>query len=103
MRYTAHETNGFASHLKDEWLSVLLKDTSVRVGDSNPHSADQKHQSEFGALLKPLGHDTSTLYSMHAVQLVASTKLPEKLHWTLLPIVKDQYSHFVYPNSRCIK
>ena len=28
-----------------QWLSVLLKDTSVTAGDSNPHSADQKHQS----------------------------------------------------------
>ena len=28
-----------------QWLSVLLKDTSVMAGDSNPHSADQKHQS----------------------------------------------------------
>ena len=33
-----------------QWLSVLLKETSVTAGDSNPHSADQKHQSEFGAL-----------------------------------------------------
>ena len=28
-----------------QWLSVLLKDTSVTAGDSNPQSADQKHQS----------------------------------------------------------
>ena len=27
-----------------QWLSVLLKDTSVTAGDSNTHSADQKHQ-----------------------------------------------------------
>ena len=26
-----------------QWLSVLLKDTSVTTGESNPHSADQKH------------------------------------------------------------
>ena len=29
----------------NQWLSVLLKDTSVSAGDSNPHSVDQKHQS----------------------------------------------------------
>ena len=28
-----------------QWSSVLLKDTSVTARDSNPHSADQKHQS----------------------------------------------------------
>ena len=28
-----------------QWLSVLLRDTSVTAGDLNPHSADQKHQS----------------------------------------------------------
>ena len=33
------------------WLSVLLKDTSVTDGDSNPHSADQKHQSLNSVLL----------------------------------------------------
>ena len=27
-----------------QWLSVLLKATSVTAGDSNPHSADPKHQ-----------------------------------------------------------
>ena len=34
-----------------QWLSVLLKDTSVTAGDSNPHSADQKHQSLSSGLL----------------------------------------------------
>ena len=35
-----------------QWLCVLLKDTSVTAGDSNPHSADQKHQSLNSVLLK---------------------------------------------------
>ena len=34
-----------------QWLSVLLKDTSVTAGDLNPHSADQKHQSLNSVLL----------------------------------------------------
>ena len=33
------------------WLSVLLNDTSITAGDSNPHSADQKHQSLNSVLL----------------------------------------------------
>ena len=41
-----HET----SHPKNE---AMVKDASVTAGDSNPHSADQKHQShEFGALYR---------------------------------------------------
>ena len=35
----------------EQWLSVLLKNTSVTAGDSNPHSADQKHQSLNAVLL----------------------------------------------------
>ena len=44
IRYTTHVTNGLTSHPKDEAMvkSVFLKDTSVTVGDSNPHSADQR-------------------------------------------------------------
>ena len=34
------------SHLKDEaMVKCLLKEKSVTAGDSNSHSADQKHQS----------------------------------------------------------
>ena len=52
MRYTTHETNGFTSHPKDEaMISVLRKDISVTAGDSNTHSADQKHQSLNSVLL----------------------------------------------------
>ena len=44
MPYTTHGTNGFTSHPKDE-------ETSLTAGDSNSHSADQKHQSlKFGDL-----------------------------------------------------
>ena len=53
MQYTTHGTNGFTSHPKDEasWLNVLLKDIDVTAGDSNPHTADQKHQSLNSVLL----------------------------------------------------
>ena len=44
MRYTTHGTNGFTFRPIDE-VSVLLKDTTVTAGDSNPDSADQKHHS----------------------------------------------------------
>ena len=37
-----------------QWLGVLLKDTSVTAGESNPHSADQKHQSLNSVLLTAL-------------------------------------------------
>ena len=50
-----------------QWLSVLLKDTSVTAGDSNPHSADQKHQSLNSVLLtaRPRHfHSVSTVYSV---------------------------------------
>ena len=34
-----------------QWLNILLKDTCVMAWDSNPHSADQKHQSLNSVLL----------------------------------------------------
>ena len=49
--YTTHGTNGFTSHPKDEAMVMCLKDTSVTAGDSNPHSADQKHQGLNSVLL----------------------------------------------------
>ena len=45
--YTTHGTNGFTSHSKGEAMVKCLafEDTSVTAGVSNPHSANQKHQS----------------------------------------------------------
>ena len=52
MRYTTHGTNGFTSHPKDEaMVKCLAQGHSVTAGDSNPHSADQKHQSLNSVLL----------------------------------------------------
>ena len=53
MRYTTHGTNNFILPIRrtKQWLSVLLKDTNVTAEDSNPHSADQKHQSLSSVLL----------------------------------------------------
>ena len=46
--YTIHGTNCFTK----QWFSVLPDDTiSVTTGDSNPHSADHKHQSLNSVLL----------------------------------------------------
>ena len=45
-----------------QWLSVLLKDTSVMAGDLNPHSADQKHPS-----LNSLNRSATTLPHFLAV------------------------------------
>ena len=44
MHYTTHGTICPIRGTK-QWLSVLLKNTSVMAGDSNPLSADQKHLS----------------------------------------------------------
>ena len=53
MCYTTCGTNGFTSYLKDEaMVTVLLEDTSVTAGDSNPHCADQKHLGLNLVLLK---------------------------------------------------
>ena len=43
VRYTTHVTNGFASHPKDE--SSWYWGHMCHDWDSNPHSADQTHQS----------------------------------------------------------
>ncbi len=47
VRYTTHGTNGFTSHPKDEAIMVkcLAEGQKCPDRDSNPHSADQKHQS----------------------------------------------------------
>ena len=51
VRYTTHGTNGFTSHPKDkQWLSVQLAKKCLDWG-SNPHSAEQKHQSLNSVLL----------------------------------------------------
>ena len=51
VRYTTHGTNGFTSHPKDkQWLSVYLAKKCLDWG-SNPHSAEQKHQSLNSVLL----------------------------------------------------
>ena len=36
-----------------QWLSVLLKDTSVMAGNLNQHSADQKHQNSVLLTARP--------------------------------------------------
>ena len=54
-----------------QWLSVLLKDTSVTALHLNPHSADQKHQS---------------------LNLMLLTAQPRHLQWTL-PMKYANYIH----------
>ncbi len=47
VHYTTHGTYGFTSHPKNEAIMVkcLSEGHKCHDRDSNPHSADQKHQS----------------------------------------------------------
>ena len=94
----------------EQWLSVLLKDTSVTVGDSNPHSADQKHQSLNPVLLtaRPqhfkrhcLTNDSpvAKVALHHALQLVAS-KLPAKVGCAWLSFCQSYSSCVLYSITR---
>ena len=60
VRHTTHGTNGFTSHPNDEaMVKCLASEHRCHDWDSDPHSADQKHQNLNPMLLTtPFGHDT---------------------------------------------
>ena len=72
MRYTTHRTNGFTSHPKDDAMVKCLKDTSVTAGDSNPHSADQKHQS-LNSVLLTVRHDLNNYLEFFLTDMLCYT------------------------------
>ena len=80
-----------------QWLSVLLKDTSVTAGDSNPHSADQKHQSLNSVLLtaRPRHFHFSHVMIDFEVQTDKQTNIPwEHIRGQLgLGLLQFSYPH----------
>ncbi len=71
VHYTTHRTYGFTSHPKDEAIMVNNK---CQDRDSNPHSADQKHQS-----LSPVHFTAWPQHATSEVQMKLKDKIVNRI------------------------
>ena len=77
--------------LRQQWLSVLLKDTSVTASDSNPHSADQKHQILNSVILtaRPRHFQDALIASLHYSHYILINLLLANVTVHVMRLFKD--------------